>query len=147
MRMRSRARRRKDRLPIQLGIITLAAGVLGMLCVAQGVGIFMPDSMLGMGAARLFGGRELEEAESGDTLGLRWKPWFTVFEMRERGAFLANLAVLLYMFTGLAIVCDDFFVASLEEICIKFDLSDDVAGATFMAAGAPNTGVSGWVQI
>jgi len=41
-----------------------------------------------------------------------------------------------YMFWGLAIVCDDYFVASLEEICDALGLSADVAGATFMAAGS-----------
>nr|XP_056718222.1 sodium/potassium/calcium exchanger 3 [Euleptes europaea] len=40
------------------------------------------------------------------------------------------------MFYALAIVCDDFFVPSLEKICERLDLSEDVAGATFMAAGS-----------
>lgn len=39
------------------------------------------------------------------------------------------------MFLALAIVCDEYFVPSLEMISEKLDLSDDVAGATFMAAG------------
>ncbi|RXN32232.1 sodium potassium calcium exchanger 4-like protein [Labeo rohita] len=42
----------------------------------------------------------------------------------------------LYMFLALAIVCDDYFVTSLEKICEKLNLSEDVAGATFMAAGS-----------
>ena len=37
---------------------------------------------------------------------------------------------------ALAIICDDFFVPSLEVISEKLDLSEDVAGATFMAAGS-----------
>ena len=37
---------------------------------------------------------------------------------------------------GIAIVCDDYFVSSLEKICDKLNLSEDVAGATFMAAGS-----------
>jgi len=41
-----------------------------------------------------------------------------------------------YMFWGLAIVCDDYFVTSLEEISEALSLSPDVAGATFMAAGS-----------
>ena len=55
-------------------------------------------------------------------------------EMRK-GAVIIHILILLYMFTGLAIVCDDFFCAALDEICIVLDISDDVAGATFMAAG------------
>lgn len=37
-----------------------------------------------------------------------------------------------YMFWGLAIVCDDYFVTSLEDISEALSLSPDVAGATFM---------------
>ncbi|EZA55501.1 Sodium/potassium/calcium exchanger Nckx30C [Ooceraea biroi] len=39
------------------------------------------------------------------------------------------------MFVALAIVCDEFFVPSLDVIIEKFEIADDVAGATFMAAG------------
>lgn len=39
-------------------------------------------------------------------------------------------------FVGLAIVTDDYFVSALERICERLDLSADVAGATFMAAGS-----------
>jgi sodium/potassium/calcium exchanger 4 len=42
----------------------------------------------------------------------------------------------LYLFIGIAIICDDYFTASLEHICEKLKLSEDVAGATFMAAGS-----------
>merc|ERR1719226_265317 len=42
---------------------------------------------------------------------------------------------LFYMFLSLAIVCDKFFVPSLEVITEKLQLSPDIAGATFMAAG------------
>lgn len=44
--------------------------------------------------------------------------------------------VLLYIFLGIAIVCDDYFVPSLELLSERLDLSEDVAGATFMAAGS-----------
>ncbi|XP_013418533.1 uncharacterized protein LOC106179451 [Lingula anatina] len=44
--------------------------------------------------------------------------------------------LIIVSFTALAIVCDDFFVPSLEIISEKLDLSEDVAGATFMAAGS-----------
>lgn len=42
---------------------------------------------------------------------------------------------MIYMFIALAIVCDEFFVPSLTVITEKLGISDDVAGATFMAAG------------
>ncbi|XP_011371485.1 sodium/potassium/calcium exchanger 4 [Pteropus vampyrus] len=55
---------------------------------------------------------------------------------RQHGAVLLHVLGALYMFYALAIVCDDFFVPSLEKICEKLHLSEDVAGATFMAAGS-----------
>jgi len=41
----------------------------------------------------------------------------------------------MYIFIGLAIVCDEFFVPALEIIADKLNLTPDVAGATLMAAG------------
>ncbi|KAJ1105284.1 hypothetical protein NDU88_002692 [Pleurodeles waltl] len=60
---------------------------------------------------------------------------FTIKE-RQRGAIAFHISCALYMFYALAIVCDDYFVPSLEKICEKLHLSEDVAGATFMAAGS-----------
>eukprot|EP00736_Rhodelphis_marinus_P008044 Rmarinus@m.13627 len=42
---------------------------------------------------------------------------------------------LFYMFYALMIVCDEFFVPCLEVFVEHYKLSNDVAGATFMAAG------------
>ncbi|CAJ0592894.1 unnamed protein product [Cylicocyclus nassatus] len=56
-------------------------------------------------------------------------------ETRQRGAVLLHLCGLIYMFVSLAIVCDEFFVPSLAVLTEKLAISDDVAGATFMAAG------------
>ena len=42
---------------------------------------------------------------------------------------------LFYMFLGIAIVCDEYFVPSIEEIVDALNMAPDVAGATFMAAG------------
>ncbi|XP_049319504.1 sodium/potassium/calcium exchanger 4a isoform X3 [Astyanax mexicanus] len=55
---------------------------------------------------------------------------------RTRGAVLLHIFAATYMFLALAIVCDDYFVTSLEKICEKLQMSEDVAGATFMAAGS-----------
>ncbi|XP_031448937.1 sodium/potassium/calcium exchanger 4 isoform X2 [Phasianus colchicus] len=55
---------------------------------------------------------------------------------RQQGGVLLHIIAALYMFYALAIVCDDFFVPSLEKICERLHLSEDVAGATFMAAGS-----------
>ena len=42
---------------------------------------------------------------------------------------------MLYLFVGIAIVCDELFVPALEIIAEDLELSNDVAGATLMAAG------------
>ena len=47
-----------------------------------------------------------------------------------------GMLLILYMFIGFHIVCDDFFVPSLNVLCEKLQMPDDIAGATFMAAGA-----------
>lgn len=59
---------------------------------------------------------------------------FTV-EQRREGALILHVLGVVYMFVALAIVCDEFFVPSLDVIIEKLDITDDVAGATFMAAG------------
>ncbi|GMR53383.1 hypothetical protein PMAYCL1PPCAC_23578 [Pristionchus mayeri] len=56
-------------------------------------------------------------------------------EQRQKGAVLLHVIGLIYMFVALAIVCDEFFVPSLGVLTQKLAISDDVAGATFMAAG------------
>uniref|UniRef100_A0A673LZW5 Solute carrier family 24 member 6a n=1 Tax=Sinocyclocheilus rhinocerous TaxID=307959 RepID=A0A673LZW5_9TELE len=55
---------------------------------------------------------------------------------RRHGAILLHVFCAVYMFYALAIVCDVYFVPSLEKICENLHLSEDVAGATFMAAGS-----------
>ncbi|XP_055085769.1 sodium/potassium/calcium exchanger 2-like [Periophthalmus magnuspinnatus] len=56
-------------------------------------------------------------------------------EQRQHGWVVLHLFGMIYMFVALAIVCDEFFVPALEVITEKLEISDDVAGATFMAAG------------
>uniref|UniRef100_UPI0037E8EFD9 sodium/potassium/calcium exchanger 3 n=1 Tax=Semicossyphus pulcher TaxID=241346 RepID=UPI0037E8EFD9 len=57
-------------------------------------------------------------------------------EQRKKGAVFLHALCAIYMFYALAIVCDDYFVPSLEKISENLQLSEDVAGATFMAAGS-----------
>lgn len=52
------------------------------------------------------------------------------------GGIVLWLLIMLYMFKALGTVCDEYFVPSLEMISEKLELSNDVAGATFMAAGS-----------
>ncbi|KAF6209608.1 hypothetical protein GE061_015356 [Apolygus lucorum] len=55
---------------------------------------------------------------------------------RKHGALIVHVIICIYSFIGLAIVCDDYFVTSLDRICEVLKLTPDVAGATFMAAGS-----------
>uniref|UniRef100_A0A668VWY2 Sodium/calcium exchanger membrane region domain-containing protein n=1 Tax=Oreochromis aureus TaxID=47969 RepID=A0A668VWY2_OREAU len=57
-------------------------------------------------------------------------------KQRVEGAVGLHVLCAVYMFYALALVCDDYFVPSLEKICERLHLSEDVAGATFMAAGS-----------
>ena len=56
-------------------------------------------------------------------------------EQRRQGAILLHIIGICWMFLGIAIICDDFFESSLEALCEALNMNDDVAGATFMAAG------------
>ena len=59
---------------------------------------------------------------------------FTKEQIRN-GAVAFYILGVIYMFVALAIVCDEFFVPALDVIIEKLQCSEDVAGATFMAAG------------
>lgn len=59
------------------------------------------------------------------------------FEEENEGlAITLWIIIVIYMFIALAILCDDYFVASLEIISERLNLSEDVAGATFMASAS-----------
>ena len=59
---------------------------------------------------------------------------FTLKQKRQ-GAVVLHIVGMCYMFLALAIACDEFFVPALAVITMKLNISEDVAGATFMAAG------------
>ncbi|XP_073509159.1 sodium/potassium/calcium exchanger 5 isoform X2 [Phyllobates terribilis] len=63
------------------------------------------------------------------------KGLFTEQERRD-GGIIIHFLVILYMFLAVAIVCDVYFIPSLEVISERLGLSQDVAGATFMAVGS-----------
>ncbi|NWX41436.1 NCKX2 protein, partial [Steatornis caripensis] len=75
-----------------------------------------------------------DNATDGDAKGEYPRDLFSL-EDRRKGAVILHVIGMIYMFIALAIVCDEFFVPSLTVITEKLTISDDVAGATFMAAG------------
>jgi K+-dependent Na+/Ca+ exchanger-like protein len=75
------------------------------------------------GSAGTVNGRRLSSGETTCTAG-------------DIGSVILYAVLILYSFLGLAIVCDDWFVPALEKISEQLNLSADVAGATFLAAGS-----------
>lgn len=59
-------------------------------------------------------------------------------EWEANGGSVLYVILSIYLFLGIAIICDGAFTSSLEMICSRYglDLPNDVAGATFMAAGS-----------
>ena len=47
---------------------------------------------------------------------------------KSHGAIVLHFIGAFYMFIGLAVVCDDYFVPALEVICETWDIPEDVAG-------------------
>nr|XP_048315907.1 sodium/potassium/calcium exchanger 5 isoform X2 [Myodes glareolus] len=61
--------------------------------------------------------------------------FFTRQESTDGGIVIYFL-IIIYMLMAVSIVCDKYFLPSLEIISDALGLSQDVAGATFMAAGS-----------
>ncbi|CAK1555006.1 unnamed protein product [Leptosia nina] len=53
---------------------------------------------------------------------------------RQHGAIVLHALISIYLFLALAVVCDKFFVPAVDRICTALNMTNDVAGATFMAA-------------
>ena len=125
---------RRHRSVARLGVFACAFLVA---CAYSGTasGAFGSDvdaGSLRLGGLRAASGRHLLESDGDGSL---YPPdAFTGSELRRGAVFLHAFGVL-YTFVGIAIVCDDFFVPALEVIVERYGIDDDVAGATFMAAG------------
>lgn len=136
-RQRGRRRSRVRGLPaavLLVGATILAVNVFSSLHAVGGGG--GPEASAaeggGGGGRRRLAGSNETFAESLQDGCHPLDPW-----EKEAGGVTLYALIMLYSFFALAIVCDDFFVDSLEQI--SFDhlgLTDDVAGATFMAAGS-----------
>ncbi|XP_063348067.1 sodium/potassium/calcium exchanger 3 [Pelmatolapia mariae] len=148
-RRRSKARRRKRK---ELFVVQMCfAGVLlwvvvGLKTVAQKAGYHVSSSMV-VEEARWESRHLLQEDNHSKLYSEPEKnctepaihefprDYFTN-KQRVEGAVGLHVLCAVYMFYALALVCDDYFVPSLEKICERLHLSEDVAGATFMAAGS-----------
>ena len=83
-----------------------------------------------------FGANTSDDGPMDDLLLRRQFPRdiFTL-EQKRMGAIILHVFGIIYMFIALSLVCDEFFVPSLELIIEKLHIPENVAGATFMAAG------------
>ncbi|CAL8271188.1 unnamed protein product [Merluccius merluccius] len=136
----SRRRRRRERLQVQVCVVLgLLGATWGLSALTDGVHV---DSFTGASLDQSQRRRLL--AVTNDTLEINCtEPAIHQFptdifsnSQRRQGAVVLHIVAAMYMFLALAIVCDDYFVVSLEKICEKLSLSEDVAGATFMATGS-----------
>ncbi|XP_062857067.1 sodium/potassium/calcium exchanger 4 isoform X2 [Trichomycterus rosablanca] len=139
-----KVRKRRELLCVQAGMLCsmlLGVWVMSELLTQTGHGMIVDD---GMDVSSHWGRKLMAWEPENVTLEKNCtepaihefpNDYFTNAE-RKSGAVLLHILAALYMFLALAIVCDDYFVTSLEKICEKLDLNEDVAGATFMAAGS-----------
>ncbi|XP_075155211.1 sodium/potassium/calcium exchanger 5-like [Haematobia irritans] len=83
--------------------------------------------------------RNHEDIENCTISGIDVFPdWFTASGIHYDYVLICFL-INIYLFFGVAIVCDEYCVPSVERLCYKLGMSYDVAGATFlaMATSAP----------
>ncbi|XP_059215757.1 sodium/potassium/calcium exchanger 3 [Centropristis striata] len=149
LRSKGRRRKRKELFAIQMCFAGVLLGlVVGLKSVAQKAGLHVSSSV-GEEAGRWESRHLLQEVYENESK-LYPEPaknctepaihefprdYFTNQE-RVDGALGLHVLCAVYMFYALALVCDDYFVPSLEKLCDRLQLSEDVAGATFMAAGS-----------
>ncbi|KAL3282931.1 hypothetical protein HHI36_006089 [Cryptolaemus montrouzieri] len=57
-------------------------------------------------------------------------------QQRQQGWIIIHTILACYLFILLAIVCDDYFVPAIKRFCDSLQMSEDIAGATFMATAS-----------
>ncbi|KAK7912582.1 hypothetical protein WMY93_012793 [Mugilogobius chulae] len=82
------------------------------------------------------GAEETQEAECAGLWSSEFPDGFFTVQERKDGGLVIYFMIIFYMLLAVSIVCDDYFLPSLEVISERLGLSQDVAGATFMAAGS-----------
>jgi len=119
---------------VALGVVFILAALVQVASsggdggVSQGVGGALRRLSGGRLSRRLSGDDEekIHACENVDDL--------TSFD--KNGGVVVWFLLIIYVFLGVAIICDDYFVVALEDIVRILKMREDVAGATFMAAGS-----------
>jgi len=119
---------------VQLGLATVGLGLVGLL------GRKVDDTV---GAAGTVNFRHVDSTQAFRHLSSTNSTHGSLCDHIQEegldggaGEAVGYALVTLYIFIGIAIVCDEFFQPSLEAISDALKLSPDVAGATFLAAGS-----------
>uniref|UniRef100_A0A1I8I488 Na_Ca_ex domain-containing protein n=1 Tax=Macrostomum lignano TaxID=282301 RepID=A0A1I8I488_9PLAT len=134
--------RRQQRLPASLltGLLLLLAAAWAF-GARPGAGLQLGDGTVeagaSMGLRHLSSALPLAPANACTPRSIEtFPPDLISTPAKQRGAILLHVCVAVWLFAALAVVCDEYFVASLEVLCDVLKLKPDVAGATFMAAGS-----------
>ncbi|KAF4084010.1 hypothetical protein AMELA_G00123870 [Ameiurus melas] len=139
-----RVRKRREMLLAQVCVVCgvlLAAWCMSALLTKTGHGIVLQEHFAGptdhLGRRLMATAMDNETAEKNCSKPAIHEFPEDIFTNRERtrGAVLLHIFAAVYMFLALAIVVTTLCYVS-EKICEKLHLSEDVAGATFMAAGS-----------
>jgi hypothetical protein len=77
----------------------------------------------------------ISSTDEDDAPNGNFPPDLFTMAQRRQGAVALHIVGVVYMFIALAVVCDEFFIPALDVITVTLNISEDVAGATFMAAG------------
>lgn len=98
-------------------------------------------------SSALYDWQELEELASAEDVVIKDLPELPNTSALQRFAALKDTCfkmgylrwlwwpVILYLFWGMGFICDNYFVRTIEVIAERFQIPDDVAGATLMALG------------
>ncbi|TRY90186.1 hypothetical protein DNTS_033368 [Danionella cerebrum] len=122
---------RKKRRDVLLSIIAFLLLIFAVLHLVYCAG----RSFQGSSPARLR--RDLENAsECVPPQSSEFPEGFFTLQQRKDGGIIIYFLIIFYMLLAISIVCDRYFLPSLEIISERLGLSQDVAGATFMAAGS-----------
>jgi len=138
-------KRAKPKVSIKARMIVLSVGLAAALMYTQIGGLAVAEESATSPAFR-GGVRELLAAGDDDIVwgeaeickGLNFEVFTGSCKVIDSNVGMAMVGCvfgLLYLFIGIAIVCDEVFVPALEIIAERNNLSADVAGATLMAAG------------
>ncbi len=140
---------RKSKFGLMLGVMLVGSGLFlyygsHMMSDSSGDSLIESESGSVYGSLSDYHGRSLIDDECIDEdqdqvcIGMGSESSGVCKKVSKENAWwvlLLIVFVLLYLFVGIAIVCDELFVPALEIIAEELELSNDVAGATLMAAG------------